>query len=259
MSYLQFHLIFIVPPILLLAAGGARIRPRLGSRGFLGVVLVPLIALVYTTPWDNYLVYREIWWYGPDRVLGTIGWVPIEEYMFFLFQPVLTGLFTLHVLARRAGAESAGLRSIPGLRLEPPLADGWVPRVLTALPWFFVAAVGAWCLTFPSGLYMGLILAWAAPVVGFMWLYEGPRLWRYVHVMGLAVAVPTLYLWVADAVAIRLGIWEISEEYTFGWNPFGLPVEEATFFLLTNVLVVVGTILFTLPGMPESKDSAMAP
>ena len=252
MSYLQFHLIFIIPPVLLLAAGAPRIRPRLGRRGFIALALIPPIALAYTTPWDNYLVYREIWWYGLDRVMGTIGYVPIEEYMFFILQPLLTGLFTLHVLARRQGAEEAGLRSIPGLRLEPPLAAGWAPRILTALPWFALAAVGAWCLTIPSGLYMGLILAWAAPVIGCMWLFDGGRLWSYVHVMGLAVAVPTVYLWVADAVAIRLGIWEISAEYTFGWNPFGLPVEEATFFLITNVLVVVGTMLFTLPGLPES-------
>jgi lycopene beta-cyclase len=98
---------------------------------------------------------------------------------------------------------------------------------------------------------MGLILAWAAPVVGFMWLYMGPRLWRLIHVMGLAVAVPTLYLWAADTVAIGNGIWEISERYTLGPRPLGLPLEEAAFFLLTNVLVVVGVLLFALPGLPR--------
>lgn len=259
MTYLQFHLIFIIPPILLLAAGARAIRPRIGRRGWLPLALVPPIALLWTTPWDNYLVAREIWWYGPDRVLGTIGWVPVEEYLFFLLQPVLSGLFTLHVLARRKGAGAAGLRSIPGLRLEPPLRSAFGGRIATSLPWFALAALGGWLLTFESGVYMGLILAWACPVIGLMWLWDGGRLWRFVHVLGLAIAVPTLYLWVADAVAIRSGIWTISERFTLGPAPFGLPIEEATFFLVTNVLVAVGVLLFALPGLGEVDSDAAGP
>jgi lycopene beta-cyclase len=251
MTYLQFHLVFILPPLLAMAVMGGRIRPQVGTRGWLPLVAVALIAFVYTTPWDNYLVYREIWWYGPDRVVGTIGYVPVEEYLFFLLQPFLTGLFTFHVLARLPGAEAHGLRTIPGLRLEPPPEHPERVRWLGALPWFLLAGVGVVGLTTESGLYMGLILAWAAPVVGAMWLYMGPRLWRMIHVMGLAVAVPTLYLWVADTVAIRNGIWEISQRYTLGPRPLGLPLEEAAFFLITNVLVVVGVLLFALPGLPR--------
>ena len=270
MTYMQFHFLFIFPPILIMAAMAPAIRHRLGSRGFLGVLAVPIIAFVYTTPWDNYLVYRGIWWYGADRVVGTVGYVPIEEYMFFLLQPVLTGLFTLHLLARRrpdpgdpsvhpsgrnAGTEvaAASPRPLPGLRLEPPPARPGRMRVLGALPWFVLGAIGAGLLRTEAGLYMGLILAWAPPVVGFMWLYLGHELWRHIHVLGLAIGLPTLYLWVADAVAIRQGIWTISSEYTFGVNPFGLPVEEATFFLVTNVLSALGVLLFTIPGLHEHR------
>jgi lycopene beta-cyclase len=263
MTYMQFHFLFIFPPILVMAAMAPAIRHRLGTRGFLGVLAVPIIAFVYTTPWDNYLVFRGIWWYGPDRVVGTVGYVPIEEYMFFLLQPVLTGLFTLHLLARRRpapGDPSASavegrreLRTIPGLRLEPPPSRPVRMRILGALPWFLVGILGAGLLTTQAGLYMGLILAWAPPVVGFMWLYLGHELWRHVHVIGLAVGLPTLYLWFADAVAIHQGIWTISSEYTFGVNPFGLPVEEATFFLVTNVLSVLGVLLFTIPGLHEHR------
>jgi lycopene beta-cyclase len=267
MTYMQFHFLFIFPPILIMAALAPSIRHRLGSRGFLGLLAVPVIAFVYTTPWDNYLVYRGIWWYGADRVVGTVGYVPIEEYMFFLLQPVLTGLLTLHLLARRrpdpddpsvAASGDAKLRVVPGLRLEPPPARPGRVRVLGALPWFALTAVGAGLLTTQSGLYMGLILAWAPPVVGFMWLYLGHELWRHIHVLGLAIGIPTLYLWVADAVAINQGIWTISPEYTFGVNPFGLPVEEATFFLVTNVLSALGVLLFTIPGLHEHRVRSRA-
>jgi lycopene cyclase domain-containing protein len=102
-----------------------------------------------------------------------------------------------------------------------------------------------------SGTYMGLILAWAAPVVALQWLFMGPAIWRLRKAVFPAILVPTLYLWVADWYAISQGIWYISERFTFGVNPFGLPVEEATFFLITNVLVVFGSVLFLAPGLPH--------
>ena len=254
MSYLTFHLVFLAPPLLLLGLAlahlGARRRNELlGRRWWWAVPAVAAIAFVYTTPWDNYLVWREVWWYGPDRVVGTIGYVPVEEYLFFLLQPFLTGLWTYQVLARRRGAADHGMREVPGLRVEPPPSRPGVVRVIGALPWLALALVGVWLLSFEAGVYMGLILAWAVPVVGAMWLYLGPSLWRMVHVVGLSVAVPTLYLWLADIVAMAQGIWEISEQYTLGPRPLGLPVEEAAFFLITNVLIVFGTLLFLVPGM----------
>ena len=61
MSYLSFHLIFIVPPILLLLLT----QPRPGisaNRWVVGAIpLITLIAVVYTTPWDNQLVRMGIW------------------------------------------------------------------------------------------------------------------------------------------------------------------------------------------------------
>ena len=54
-------------------------------------------------------------------------------------------------------------------------------------------------------------------------------------------------LWVADAIAIHLGIWRISERYTLGPAVGPLPLEEAVFFLVTNLLVVQGLLLFLYP------------
>ena len=84
MTYLQFHLLFLLPPLAILSTRLPRAFAALGPRARLGLIVIPLIALVYTTPWDNYLVANEIWGYGEGRVLGTIGWVPIEEYTFFI-------------------------------------------------------------------------------------------------------------------------------------------------------------------------------
>ncbi|HTE21097.1 MAG TPA: lycopene cyclase domain-containing protein, partial [Armatimonadota bacterium] len=59
--------------------------------------------------------------------------------------------------------------------------------------------------------------------------------------------VPTLYLWIVDAIAIRLGIWRISETQTVGIKFGWLPLEEAVFFLATTLLCVQGLTLFLFP------------
>jgi lycopene cyclase domain-containing protein len=56
--------------------------------------------------------------------------------------------------------------------------------------------------------------------------------------------VPTAYLWAIDWLALRNGIWTLAPAYTTGWTLFGLPVEEATFFLATNLFVVQGLLLY---------------
>lgn len=54
---------------------------------------------------------------------------------------------------------------------------------------------------------------------------------------------PSLYLCVADAIAIKNEVWVISEATSTGVMIGVLPVEEAVFFFVTNLLVVQGTLL----------------
>ena len=232
MTYAQFLLAFIVPPILALAY--RQPRPLGGVGGWRGRFSLPLcmaIAFVYTTPWDNYLVYREVWSYPADRVLATIGYVPIEEYVFFLLQPVLTGLLLYRLLAR----------STP-----PPATASTRANIVGALIYLACAAWGVWLLLAgpERGLYMGLILAWACPVLAGLWAWGGAFFWTWRKPLFTAAAVGTVYLWIADRIAIGLDIWYIADATRFGFDPLGLPIEEATFFLVTNLLVVQGTTLF---------------
>lgn len=234
MSYFAFHLIFLIPPILLMVATMPRpVASVGGARALLALPSLCIIAFTYTTPWDNYLVAREVWWYGPDRVWATIGYVPVEEYLFFILQPILTGLFLYQYLGR------VSLGSVSGRASSRAAWGGaFVFGALTAL------GFGLLALETNAGVYMGLILSWASPVLAGMWLYDGILLWRLRRVLLVTIGLPTFYLWMADAIAIANGIWTISSEYTLGLAPFGLPIEEATFFLMTNLLVVKGVLLF---------------
>ncbi|HET7461720.1 MAG TPA: lycopene cyclase domain-containing protein [Longimicrobium sp.] len=259
MTYLAFHLLFIVPPIVALAVW---LRPRRGllpRRAGWALPAIAAIAFAWTTPWDNYLVARGVWRYGPDRVLGVIGHVPVEEYLFFVLQPLLAGLWFYAVLARRSErAEGAGGAAANGQRLR-----GFTPaegaavrdtffaagiRVAGAAAGLIVAAAGAAALALGgAGTYAGLILVWAAPVLAGLWIYAGGEVWPRRRACLLGIAAPTAYLWAADALAIQLGIWSIDPRLSTGAALAGLPVEEALFFLATNVLVVVGLVALLHP------------
>lgn len=231
MSYSSFLLWFLVPPILVLGVVHTRMIQAGRSReSWKWIALLAAIAFVYTTPWDNYLVYRGIWGYGPERILGTVGYIPVEEYIFFILQPIMTGLWTSLVIDRVA----------PGLSAVSP---AWFRPLYIGL-WLALTALGVGLLFGVRSLYLGLILAWAAPVLaGMAWL-SADTFWRHRRAWLLSVAVPTAYLWIADRFAIADGIWEISDAYSLGFDPLGLPVEEAVFFLITNMLVVQGLLMF---------------
>ncbi|MEM9775148.1 MAG: lycopene cyclase domain-containing protein [Chloroflexota bacterium] len=100
MTYLQFVIVFLILPIGLLSFATVRWLKGKGRRPYTvsaysipgALALISTIAFVYTTPWDNYLVAERIWWYDPEKVIGVIGYVPIEEYAFFILQVLMTGL-----------------------------------------------------------------------------------------------------------------------------------------------------------------------
>ncbi len=242
MTYAQFHLAFTIPPLIALALVQARPMAGIGARAALGWLgAVATIAFVYTTPWDNYLVYRDVWGYPDGAVLGTLGYVPYEEYFFFLIQTFIVGLFYFAL---------RGWRRLPSTPRPSPAAF----RTGGLAAWLAVTATGVALLLHPSdhALYLGLILAWAAPPLAGMWHLGAEKVWADRRRVALAIAVPTVYLWVADRTAIRLGIWDIRDAYSFGFDPFGLPVEEATFFWITTTLCVVGLTLF-LPSPDDAR------
>ena len=255
MTYLAFHLVFILPPVLALAATQPRpLAGRGGARARWGLPLLCLIAFAYTTPWDNFLVYRNVWSYGPERVLATVGYVPVEEYAFFLLQPLLTGLFLYQLLAR-LGVPPAP-RGSRGAHPTMRFAGAGVFLLLTA------AGAALLLSGWERGLYAGLILAWAGPVLAGLWAFAGNVAWQMRRTFLWAVLLPTVYLWCADAVALRAGVWHITEATSLGASLLGLPVEEAAFFLVTNLMVVLGLLLFLfserVPAHRRSRRASTA-
>ena len=192
-----------------------------------------LIALVYTTPWDNYLVANRIWWYEPSLVTGiTLWWVPIEEYTFFVVQALLVGLWILTLMRRLP---------LPDVPFRPHPRARWISFGLVAALW------AVWVIVFfagwSPGRYMALLLAWFLPPVLLQLGFGADILWHYRRLVLVALLVPTVYLCILDAAAIASGTWTISPRYTVGLELGVLPLEEITFFFMTNVLIAFGMVL----------------
>lgn len=193
------------------------------------------VAVAYTTIWDNYLVYSKIWGYDRKLVSGLrIGYVPIEEYTFFVLQPLMTGSLLLWLSRRVPGGTAASMHSNIAVRAIPSviLASGWATSLF-----------GLW-RGGQRWRYMSLILSWALPPVMLQTAFGGDILWRHRKLIATAVVPASLYLGAADSRAIRAGTWNISPHKTLGIDVIPhLPLEEFVFFCLTNLLLVFGVTL----------------
>lgn len=246
MTYFGFLALFLGLPILLLTTAarrdgrrGRRLPLSLGAFSPAAVILFHvLVALLYTTPWDNYLVATGVWWYDPALVTGvTFGWVPLEEYVFFILQPILTGLWLLFA-ARRLSFEGENGRQAYQARR----ALRWAAVVVAGLIW--TAAVAILVARWQPGTYLALELGWALPAIMLQLAFGADILWHRRRLVLLALLPPTLYLAAADAMAIGAGTWTIDPAQSVGLYLGGvLPVKEFVFFLLTNTLVVFGVTL----------------
>ncbi|WP_372479655.1 lycopene cyclase domain-containing protein [Halomicrobium sp. HM KBTZ05] len=230
-TYVQFHALFVLPALaVLVGVAGIRSRTTRSEVRPLAVAVIVAVAMLYTVPWDNYLILRGVWSYGTDSVAAVIWHAPIEEYLFILLQPLVAALW-LHVIS-------------PGMPANDETTVSARDRVVGAAAGALVGLVGVALLTTDATFYLGAIVAWSGPVLALQWAVGWPYLLARGQTLVVAVFAPTAYLWIADRVALESGIWILSEQYTTGLAVLGLPLEEAAFFLVTNVFVVQGLLLY---------------
>jgi lycopene cyclase domain-containing protein len=251
MTYFGILALFLIPPLAILLAWVPRdvwrwIFRREGPVNwdpYLYILINIALALIYTTPWDNYLVATGVWWYNPRLVTGlTLGWVPIEEYTFFILQTTLTGLWALAV-QRDILRDKPLVKSSTNLRIwvSAGIAIAWLASTLL----FF----SGW----RTGTYLTLILSWALIPVLLQTIFGADILFANGRALLLIILPPTLYLWLLDAIALSGGTWTIDPAQTTGLMLGVIPVEEMVFFLMTNLIIGFG---MTLMCSPQGKERA---
>jgi lycopene beta-cyclase len=241
MSYFGILAIFLLPPLLLLTLlitvdswrKGTRRVGQMDWAPYWAVLAHVVIAVLYTTPWDNYLVASNVWWYDPHLVSGiTFGWVPLEEYLFFVLQTLLTGLWIIWL---QRGFARRKLDFKPKQRLRV--------RATALVITLWLVSLGVWLSGWPPGTYLALIMAWALLPILVQFTFGADILYLNRRLLSVAVVIPTLYLWLVDAIAISSGTWTIDPQQTTGLKLGVLPLEEMVFFLMTNLIVSFGIIL----------------
>jgi lycopene beta-cyclase len=279
MTYFGFLLRFLVIPILVFLGinmlphsdrerAGVRVVPR---AVWIAILVHVFLAVTYTTPWDNYLVATGVWHYNPNLVTGIVfGYVPLEEYTFFVLETILAGLWWWF-LARRIGVMALTPSPSPHsgkgefgetTGVSPKGRREFKASKTARLVSFFVLLFIWAIFTFiffsdnPPLTYLSITLFWALPPIFPQMLYGADILWHYRKLVALTILVPGTYLSLMDIVALRATTWSISPAQTTGILFFGiLPVEEVVFFFITNILVSFGmTLLLAGQGRQRFAD-----
>jgi lycopene cyclase domain-containing protein len=240
MTYFEFLFYFLFLPILLLWAVQLSDKRRAraagdfsgGKAAWLAIAVQISLALIYTTPWDNYLVATGVWYYNPALVTGIVfGYVPLEEYTFFILQTLFVGLWWWF-LAQRI-TSPAPFNPSPKLRLwsSALLAIVWLVSTVV-----FFGSSEPWT-------YLSITLLWALPPIIIQCAFGADILWHHRKLV-LATILPLgLFLSVADSIAISATTWTISPAQSLGIFYGRLPLEEGLFFFITVTLATFGLML----------------
>ncbi|KAF2861473.1 Lycopene beta-cyclase [Piedraia hortae CBS 480.64] len=243
-DYALVHVTYTIPPAILLTLVSF---PLLTQIDVCKIAFHIFIAVIATTPWDSYLIRSNVWTYPPEVIMGpTLFGIPVEEVFFFVIQTYNTAL--LYTLVSKSTLHSIYLVREDGKKKQPWKLIRLTGQVILALVikqgYHFIKAQG-------DRTYLGLILVWAVPVLWLIWTLAYQFLINLpLSNTLLPIAIPTIYLWVVDTLALKRGTWVIESGTKTGLTLWpGLEIEEAIFFLLTNTLIVSGMVAF---------DNAMA-
>jgi lycopene cyclase domain-containing protein len=250
MTYFGFLLRFLVLPILLLLLLYWRVKDRSvpgfnSSKLWQGILIHIVLAVTYTTPWDNYLVATGVWSYDPDLVTGIVfGYVPLEEYTFFALETLLVGLWWWTLARMEISVPNAPFRPNKPLR-------AWTLGLLAIL---WAVSLSALLSGWPPGTYLAITLTWALPAIAPQLAFGADILWHHRRLLGTVILTGAGYLSAMDTLAIGAGTWTIDPSQSTGIFIGNLPIEEAVFFVITVVLVSFGMTLLLSDASRERLE-----
>ena len=235
MTYFRFHLIFNLPVLLVL--GGLNLGEAWVTGEITAFSLVLVAVMVFTTPWDNLAAKWGIWGFPREKYSLRLGYLPVEEYAFFVLQSVNVML-----------AVRAMLLYFPSFQTgqETVLSEGTLICLgVSILPWLLVVFQLRWLRrkVGPRVNY-ALHLAWFLPVLYVQWILAPPLFFDHALLFSLVMFFFGIYYTLADVVAVKGGTWFFDEKQITGFKLAGiLPWEEIAFFFLTSLLVAQSYVL----------------
>ena len=233
-TYMGFHLMFMFPAVIFFGCLAVVRSPRAHLCASLqGMAFMCTAATVCGTLWDHFLVESDVWSYRADAVLGVVGSVPFEKYALFSLQTILVGLSWLAAFPT-SPAEVSPHRSLRFRRF-----------VLTVL--YALLLAGAVATQWENTKYSGMILMWGVPVLLLQWYLVSELIVACGAKVAKIICLLCGYLCIADRWATLHSIWHLNPEVTSRYFVLDvLPVEQATFFLLTVTMCVWSLTAFSI-------------
>jgi putative membrane protein len=199
-----------------------------------GIFIHIMIAATYTTPWDNYLVATGVSYYDPELVTGIVfGYVPLEEYTFFVLETMMIGLWWWTLARRDFFIPQQPIQANKALR-------SWTLGQLAVI---WIISLFVFLSDWNPGTYLAITLTWALPAIAPQLAFGADILWHYRRLLGTVILTGAGYLSAMDAIAIEAGTWTIVPSQSTGILIGDLPIEEAIFFVVTVVLISFGITL----------------
>jgi lycopene cyclase domain-containing protein len=235
MTYLRFHLIFNLPLLFVLAAITGPFPWAAGELWAASLVLLAVV--IFTSPWDNLAAKWGIWGFPREKYIARIGYLPVEEYAFFVLQSVNVML---------------AIRAL--FHFEPDWQTGqatpvekwtWICLAASVIPWLMIVAQLRWLRrTVGPRVNYAIHLAWFPPVIYAQWVLAPFLFLAHVKMLTALTVGFGVYYTLADIAAVRSGTWHFDEKQITGVKLAGLlPWEEIAFFFLTSLLVAQSYLL----------------
>jgi lycopene cyclase domain-containing protein len=235
MTYLRFHFCFNLPLMVVLGAISGQ-EPWVGEEGA-AVAWVLLAVMVFTSPWDNLAAKWGIWGFPREKYSRKIGYLPVEEYAFFLAQS-LNVILAIRALLFRFPSWVTGEEVVPTSATWVLLAASVFPLVLVGVQ------LRRWRQRAGARVNYLLHLGWFLPVIYMQWVLAPTLFWVHAGLLALVTGGFGVYYTLADLVAVRGGTWHFDEKQITGVKLAGvLPWEEIAFFFLTSLLVAQSYLL----------------
>jgi len=199
--------------------------------------LVLCAVMIFTTPWDNLAAKWGIWGFPREKYSLRIGYLPVEEYAFFVLQSVNV-MLAVRLLFRLFPDWQTGQETEIGKWTLIYLGISLIPWAIVAMQLIWLRRKVGPCVNY------AIHLAWFLPVIYLQWVIAP---WLFLAHAGLLVLVTVIfggYYTLADLVAVRAGTWFFDEKQITGVKLIRvLPWEEIAFFFLTSLLVAQSYLL----------------
>jgi len=223
-------LLFLLVPILWLAW---RERRTLTPPYLLTVLGVAFGSVLYTAPWDNWLIVHHVWWFDWNRCWGlAVGALPVEELLFYVLIITLAGLWT-HFLYEQWKPVFGPTPKRPELKYYPASI---VMLLWLADAYYLIHLTTIW----PKAVFLAQCLIITLPALAIQCLVCGDLLWHRRKFAFFATLPVGLWLTLtAGTSTFGTDLWTVNPQYSFWRVPGLLPVEMLLFYQLAAALMVL--------------------